>query len=80
MNTFQSLIIISFGIIIYMMAVDDNVSHYINLILKLIRVKIRRFLWWLTSNPESPLIRLTNKIKYYIIAVKMKNEFSKKPK
>lgn len=80
MSTFQSLVFILFGIIIYMMSIDENVLHYLNLVFRLVRVKIRRLLWWSISNPENPLTRLTISIKYLIIAARMKNEFAKKSK
>lgn len=80
MSTFQSLVFILFGITIYMMSIDENVSYYLNLVFRLVRVKIRRLLWWSISNPENPLTRLTISIKYLIIAARMKNEFAKKSK
>lgn len=68
------------GIILYMAAVDQNVSDYIILQGRIIKVTIERFFWMIRFHPKNPITNLIMKFKYDKIARDLEREFKQKNK
>jgi hypothetical protein len=70
-----------FAIIITMMIVDPNVTDYIYLIGKIIKVKLERFYWMIRFHPaiiSSPIGKWWMMRKYMRTAEKLAQELSQK--
>lgn len=68
MTSFQSTLLVIFGIVVYMMIVDKNVSDYILLITKIIKINFERFFWMIRFHPKNPITNLMMRWKYNNIA------------
>lgn len=79
MTTYYVLCLIA-GIILYMAAVDQNVSDYIVLQGKIIKVAIERFFWMIRFHPKNPITNLIMKFKYDKMARELQKEFEQKTK
>lgn len=75
--TFQSTLLLIFGIIAYMMWVDENVVTFINLIFRLIGVKTERFFWMIRFHPKNPITNLIKQREYDRIAKELMKEYEK---
>ncbi len=60
------------------MFVDENVSAYITLIVKLIKVNIERIWWMIRFHPSNPITNLIMKWRYARIARELEKEFQTK--
>jgi hypothetical protein len=78
MTQFNSTILIIFAVIAYMMVVDNNVSTYIVLQTKLIKINIERFFWMLVHHPSNFITTWINNRKYDRIAKELFEEFNSK--
>lgn len=75
MNTFQSTLLIIFGVIAYMMIVDKNVGEYLTLIFKIMKVNIERYIWMIRFHPRNPITNLIKKWEYEKLAKELEKEF-----
>lgn len=73
--TFQSTLLVIFGIIAYMMWVDENVVTFINLIFKWIGVKIEGLFWMIRFHPKNPIINFIKRREYDKIAKELMKEY-----
>lgn len=80
MLTYQSTILILFGIIVYMMIVDENVSDGINLVFKLMSIKIERLYWMARFHPRNPITNFIMQRKYEKLARELHEELTSKKK
>lgn len=78
MNVYTSSLCLLFGVIIYMMLVDKNVSDAINLIFNLILTKINRIFWIIRFHPKNPITNLIMKFKRQKIVAKLQKELTTK--
>ena len=46
-----------FGIILYVIAIDQNVAIAVDHIITLTKISFRRNLWWLKNNPRNPIVK-----------------------
>jgi len=76
MNQFNSTIFIIFAVILYMMAVDSNVSVYIVLQTKLLKINLSRFIWMLVNHPNNFITTWVNNRKYDKIAKDFLKEYN----
>lgn len=74
MNTFQSTLLIIFGIVAYMMIVDKNVGDYLTLVFKIIKLNFERYMWMIRFHPKNPITNLIMKWKYEKIAKELHKE------
>lgn len=74
MNTFQSTLLIIFGIVAYMMIVDKNVGDYLTLVFKMIKLNFERYMWMIRFHPKNPITNLIMKWKYEKIAKELHKE------
>lgn len=78
MNYFQSLLLIIFGVIAYMMIIDENVAVYITLIFKILKVNTERLVWMVKYHPNNFITTFLNNRKYDRIARELEKEFQTK--
>lgn len=74
MDLTQSLTLLIFIIIAYVLIVDRNVSDYLLLVFKITRINIERLFWMIRFHPKNPI---TNFIKEWEYA-KLAKELHKK--
>ena len=63
MNTYNLTILAVFGIVAYMMIVDQNVADFILLIPRIIKLNVERFYWKIRFHP----IVTTNKLSQWLM-------------
>lgn len=78
MSPFNSVLIIVFGVIFYMMWVDQNVADYIVLVFKLVNINIQRFLWMIKYHPNNFVTTYFHNRKYDKIAKELERELNSK--
>ncbi len=80
MNYFQSILLIIFGVIAYMMIIDENVAIYITLIFKILKVNTERLIWMIKFHPNNFITTWIQNRKYDKIARELEKEFLEKTK
>lgn len=55
--TSQYLWFLIFGIILYVVAVDENVAKAADYVITLIKNNFRKQWWWITNNPRNPIVK-----------------------
>lgn len=78
MNSTNSIIVIIFGIIAYMIIVDKNVGDYLTLIFKIFRINTQRFFWMIKYHPKNFMTTWIQNQKYDKIAKELEKEFLEK--
>jgi hypothetical protein len=74
MTPFQSACVVIFGILAYLIWVDENITIYLTLIFKIIRINTERMLWMIKLHPKNPITNLMMKRKYAKIAKELEKE------
>ncbi len=46
-----------FAVVAYFIVTDENVAAAFTYVLELVAVKIRRKWWWITNNPNNPIVK-----------------------
>ena len=78
MTPFQSACVVLFGILVYIVWIDENVTIYLTLIFNIIRINIKRMFWMIKLHPYNPITNLMMKLKYDKIAKELEKEFSER--
>lgn len=78
MDIYYYAIFTIFAVILYMMYVDKNVSDYIILLSKILRLNIERFFWMIKYHPKNFITTWFQNRKYNKIAEKLEKEFMEK--
>ena len=76
MTPFQSACVVIFGILAYLIWVDENITVYLTLIFKIIRINTERMFWMIRLHPYNPITNLIIKLKYDRIAKEMIKELN----
>lgn len=76
MTPFQSACLVIFGILAYLMWVDENVSVYLTLIFKIMKVNTERMFWMIRFHPRNPITNLIMKFKYDRLARQLQKELN----
>ena len=76
MTPFQSACVVIFGILAYLIWVDENIAIYLTLIFKIIRINTERMLWMIRFHPKNPITNLMMKRKYDRIAKELEKEYN----
>lgn len=76
MNTQNSIILLVFGVIAYMMIIDKNVGQYLTLVFKITQVNIQRLFWMVKYHPNNFITTWIQNRKYDRIAKELEKEFS----
>lgn len=53
MTLTQSTLLVIFGVIAYMIIVDENVAKFIDLWVKILRINVERFFWMVKYHPNN---------------------------
>jgi len=78
MSTYYYTLFIIFTVIVTMMILDHNISEYINLLFKILKVNIERFIWMIRFHPNNFITTYLQNRKYDKIARELEKEFSSK--
>ena len=46
-----------FAVVAYFIVTDENVAATFTYVLEIVSVKIRRKWWWITNNPNNPIVK-----------------------
>lgn len=76
MTPFQSACLVIFGILAYLMWVDENVAIYLTLIFKIMKVNTERMMWMIRFHPRNPITNLMMKFKYDRLARQLQKELN----
>ena len=76
MTPFQSACVVIFGILAYLIWVDENIAVYLTLIFKIIRINTERMFWMIRLHPYNPITNLMIKLKYDRIVKEMIKELN----
>ncbi len=76
MTPFQTVSLIIFGVVAYMMLVDENVGIYLTLVVKMIKVNFERIFWMIRLHPNNPITNLKKKWEYDKIAKELMEELN----
>jgi hypothetical protein len=80
MSPLNSTLLIIFGVVAYIIIIDPNVSEYVTLVFKMIRVNIERVYWMIRFHPKNPITNLIMRLKYDKIAKELHKELIKNDK
>jgi len=78
MTPIQSTFLIIFGILAYMIIVDENVAKYIMLWVAIIKVNTERIIWMIRFHPNNFVTTWLQNRKYDKIAKELQEEFLSK--
>ena len=53
----QYLLLVIFGICLYVVITDSNVAKAFNYIFELASTNIRKKWWWMTNDPSNPVVK-----------------------
>lgn len=76
MTTTQSILLVIFGVVGYMIIVDKNVGDYLTLLFKMIFLNIERFFWMVRFHPRNPITNLLKRWEYDRLAKELEKEFN----
>ncbi len=76
MTPFQSACVVIFGILAYLIWVDENIAVYLTLIFKIIKINTERMFWMIRLHPYNPITNLIMKWKYDRIAKEIIKELN----
>lgn len=76
MTSFQSACVVIFGILAYLIWVDENIAVYLSLIFKIIKINTERMFWMIKLHPYNPITNLIMKWKYDRIAKQIIKELN----
>lgn len=74
MTTYYYVLFIIFSVIAYMIVVDNNVSVYITLIFKILKVNTQRLFWMIRFHPRNPITNLIKRWEYDRLAKELQRE------
>jgi hypothetical protein len=78
MTPFNSIILLLFGVIAYMMIMDPNVAEYLTLVFKMMKINVERVYWMIRLHPKNPITNLMMRWEYDKIARELEKEFAEK--
>ena len=78
MNTYYYTLFIIFTVIVTMMILDNNVSDYIDLLFKILKLNTERLIWMIRFHPNNFITTYLQNRKYDKIARELEKEFSSK--
>lgn len=78
MSTINSTLLIIFGVLAYMIIVDENVGKFILIWVGIIKVNTERLIWMIRFHPNNFVTTWLQNRKYDKIAKELEKEFSLK--
>jgi hypothetical protein len=76
MTNFQISLLLIFGIIFYMVIVDQNVADFINLLAKVFKNEVSKRIWMIKYHPRNPITNLIKRREYAKIAEELIKEYN----
>ena len=70
-------LLLVFGIVLYVMIIDQNVADYLTLVFKMTRLNIERMFWMIRFHPKNPITNLIMRWKYERIARELQEEMER---
>jgi hypothetical protein len=64
MTSENSVLLLIFAVVAYMIVVDKNVAEYLTLVFKLIKLNCERYWWMIRFHPQNPITNLLLRLKY----------------
>lgn len=74
--SFYYSVLFVFSVLIYIIAVDKNVSDAIVLIFKSLQIKLERLYWMIRFHPRNPITNLIMRWKYEKLAQELHKELT----
>lgn len=74
--SFYYSVLFVFAVLVYIIAVDRNVSDAIVLLSKSFQIKLERFYWMIRFHPRNPITNLIMKWKYEKLAQELHRELT----
>jgi hypothetical protein len=68
MTSENSVLLLIFAVVAYMIVVDKNVAEYLTLVFKLIKLNCERYWWMIRFHPQNPITNLIRRAEYAKIA------------
>lgn len=78
MNPVQTSLLIIFGILAYIIIIDENVATYLTLIFKIMKVNTERMAWMIRFHPNNFVTTWIQNRKYDQIARELQKEYETK--
>lgn len=78
MSPLNSFFLITFGILAYLILIDENVAIYLNLIFKLVNIRIQQFFWLIRFHPNNFVTTWIRNRQYDKIAKELEKELRDK--
>ena len=78
MSPLNSTLLVIFGVVSYLMIVDENVADYLILVFKMTKMNIERMFWMIRLHPKNPITNMMMKWKYDQIARELERELQSK--
>ena len=78
MTPFNSIILLVFGVALYIMIIDPNVAEYLTLVFKMMKINVERAYWIIRFHPKNPITNLIKRWEYAKIARELEKEFNDK--
>ena len=78
MSPLNSTLLVIFGVVSYLMIVDENVADYLTLVFKMTKMNIERMFWMIRLHPKNPITNMMMKWKYDQIARELERELQSK--
>ena len=74
MTPFKSACVVIFGILAYLIWVEENIAVYLSITFKVIKINTERMLWMIRLHPKNPITNLMMKWKYERLAREIQAE------
>ena len=74
--SFYYSILFVFAVLVYIIAVDRNVSDAIVLVFRFLQIKLERLYWMIRFHPRNPITNLIMRIKYEKLAQELHKELT----
>ena len=74
--SFYYSVLFVFAILVYIIAVDRNVSDAIVLVFRSLQIKLERLYWMIRFHPKNPITNLIMRIKYEKLAQDLHKELT----
>ena len=69
-----------FGVILYVIAVDENVAKAVDYVITLTKNNFRKQWWWMTNDPRNPIVKYLMWRRSMKLAKELKAKIDKKLK
>jgi len=72
------LFLMIFSIVVYIIAIDENVTTFIDLLFKIININIQKYFWLIKNHPNNPITNWIIWRRSLVLAKQLEKEFEEK--